>query len=139
MADAQTFDENKVTVETLAENLEVPWSIAFAPDGRIFVTERIGKLRVIENGMLHPEPIKTLDVGKGEGGLLGIALDPSFEINNHLYLYYSYSDFLTTYNKVVRYTENNNELSDELVLIDKIPGAAIHDGGRIKFGEDGKL
>jgi len=139
IADAQTFEEYQVTVETVAEDLEVPWSIAFAPDGRIFVTERVGKLRVIESGELNPQPIKTLDAGRGEGGLLGIALDPNFAENHYLYLYYTYSDFLSTYNKVVRYTENDNKLSDEMILLDKIPGAAFHDGGRIKFGPDGKL
>jgi len=138
-ADAQTFEEYQVTVETVAENLEVPWSIAFTPDGRIFVTERVGKLRVIEDGMLNPQPIKTLDTGRGEGGLLGIALDPNFAQNHYLYLYYTYSELLSTYNKVVRYTESDNKLSDELILIDKIPGAAFHDGGRIKFGPDDKL
>ena len=81
IADAQTFEEYQVTVETVAEDLEVPWSIAFAPDGRIFVTERVGKLRVIEDGELNPEPIKILDAGRGEGGLLGIALDPNFAQN----------------------------------------------------------
>ena len=139
IADAQTFEEYKVIVETVAENLEVPWSIAFAPDGRIFVTERVGKLRVIESGELNRQPVKILDAGRGEGGLLGIALDPNFAQNHYLYLYYTYSEFLSTYNKVVRYTENENKLSDELIIIDKIPGAAFHDGGRIKFGPDDKL
>jgi len=138
-ADAQTFEEYEVTVETVAENLEVPWSIAFAPDGRIFVTERVGKLRVIESGELNRQPVKILDVGKGEGGLLGLAIDPNFDENHHLYLYYTYSEFLTTYNKIVRYTEKDNKLFDEKVLLDKIPGASFHDGGRLKFGEDGKL
>lgn len=131
--------ESDYVVEIVAENLEIPWSIAFLPDDRIFVTERTGKLRVIEDGNLRQEPVKTLDVGAFEGGLLGIALDPNFSDNHHLYLYYTYNEFLTTYNKVVRFTEKNNELTDELVLVDKIPGAAIHDGGRLKFGPDGKL
>ena len=126
-------------VETVAENLEVPWAIAFAPDGRIFVTERIGQLRVIENGVLNPEPIKILNVGGIEGGLLGIALDPNFEENHYIYLYYTYNDFLSTFNKLSRFTESDNKLSDERVLLDKIPGGPFHDGGRIKFGPDGKL
>jgi len=126
-------------VETVAENLEVPWAIAFAPDGRIFVTERIGQLRVIENGNLNPEPIKILDVGGIEGGLLGIALDPNFEENHYIYLYFTYNDFLSTFNKLSRFTESDNKLSDEKVLLDKIPGGPIHDGGRIKFGPDGTL
>ena len=126
-------------VVTVAENLEIPWEIVFAPDGRIFFTERVGNLRVIENGLLNPEPITSIDVGAGEGGLLGLALDPSFEQNHFLYLYYTYFEFPFTYNKVVRYTEKDNALSDEVILIDKIPGAAWHDGGRLKFGPDEKL
>jgi len=138
-ADAQTFEEYQVTVETVAENLEVPWSIAFAPDGRIFVTERVGKLRVIEDGKLNPEPIKILNTVRGEGGMLGIVLDPNFDENHYLYLHFTYSEFLSTFNKVVRFTEKDNQLSDEKVLIEKIPGGPFHDGGRIKFGPDDKL
>ncbi len=133
----QEFDNYKV--ETIAENLEIPWEIAFAPDGRIFFTERVGNLRVIENGQLNPEPVTSIDVGAGEGGLLGLALDPSFEQNHFLYLYYTYSEFPFTYNKVVRYTEKDNVLADEIILVDKIPGAAWHDGGRLTFGPDEKL
>lgn len=126
-------------VETVAENLEVPWAIAFAPDGRIFFTERVGHLRIIENGVLNPEPIKSFSVGGFEGGLLGIALDPKFAENHYVYLYYTYNDFLSTFNKLSRFTESGNRLLDEKVLLDKIPGGAVHDGGRIKFGPDDKL
>ena len=133
----QEFENYKV--ETVAENLEVPWAIEFAPDGRIFFTERGGNLRVIEDGQLNPEPVTILNVGTVEGGLLGLALDPNFEQNHFLYLYYTYFEFPLTFNKVVRYTENNNSLSEELILIDKIPGAVVHDGGRLKFGPDEKL
>ena len=133
----QEFEHYKV--ETVAENLNVPWQIAFAPDGRIFFTERVGSLRVLDNGQLNPEPVTVLDVGTAEGGLLGLALDPNFEQNHYLYLYYTYFEFPFTYNKVVRYTENDNTVTDELILVDKIPGAPVHDGGRIKFGPDGKL
>ena len=126
-------------VEIVAENLEIPWEIVFVPDGRIFFTERVGALRVIEDGQLNPEPVTRIDVGAGEGGLLGLALDPSFEQNHFLYLYYTYFEFPFTYNKVVRYTENANSLFDEFILVDKIPGAAWHDGGRLKFGPDEKL
>jgi glucose/arabinose dehydrogenase len=135
----QEFENYNIEVITVAENLDVPWEIAFSPDGRIFFTERVGKLRVIEDGQLNPEPLTILNVGAVEGGLLGLALDPNFEENHHLYLYYTYNEFPFTYNKVVRYTEHDNTLSDELILVDKIPGAAIHDGGRLKFGPDEKL
>ncbi|HET6516938.1 MAG TPA: PQQ-dependent sugar dehydrogenase [Nitrosopumilaceae archaeon] len=133
-ASAQNFQ-----VETVAENLEVPWAIEFGPDGKIFVTERIGQLRVIENGVLNPEPVKAFNVGGVEGGLLGIALDPNFEENHYIYLYYTYNDFLSTFNKLSRFTESESKLVDEKVLLDKIPGGPFHDGGRIKFGPDNKL
>jgi len=135
----QEFENYNVKVVTIAENLEIPWEIAFAPDGRIFFTERVGNLRVIENGQLNLEPVAILDVGTVEGGLLGLALDPNFEQNHFLYLYYTYFEFPFTYNKVVRFTEKDNSLLDEFILVDKIPGAAIHDGGRLKFGPDEKL
>lgn len=136
---AQEFPEYDLKVETVAEGLEIPWSIGFAPDGRIFVTERTGKLRVIEDGILKDEPLAILNVGRVEGGLLGLALDPNFEENHHVYLYYTYSELLSTYNRVSQFTESDNKLSDEVILLDKIPGAAIHDGGRLRFGPDSKL
>jgi len=139
VAFAQEYPELGVRVETVADNLTIPWSIDFAPDGRIFFTERIGDLRVIQDGILNPEPVKILDVSGFEGGLLGIALDPNFEENHHIYLYYTYNDFFSTYNKLSRFTESENQLLDEVVLLDKIAGGAIHDGGRIKFGPDGML
>ena len=124
--------------ETVAENLRVPWAVDFAPDGRIFLTERGGQIRILEDGRVG-EPVLELDVGSVEGGLLGIALDPGFEENRHVYVYYTYADFVFTYNKVVRFTEERGGLTDELVLIDRIPGGPIHDGGRIKFADDGTL
>ena len=139
LAYGQEFENDQINVEVVADNLEIPWSIAFSPDGRIFFTERVGDLRVIEDGQLRLEPVIVLNAGAGEGGLLGLALDPNFEQNHYLYLYYTYFEFPFTYNKVVRYTENANSLSDEFILVDKIPGSLIHDGGRLKFGPDEKL
>ncbi len=133
------FAESDFEIKTIAENMQIPWSIDFASDGRIFFTERGGTIRVIEDGKLISEPVKKLNVGFVEGGLLGIALDPNFEDNHHIYVYYTYTDFLSTYNKVVRFTETDNTLANEFVLIDKIPGGPIHDGGRIKFAQDKTL
>lgn len=126
------------TVETIAENLAVPWAVDFAPDGRIFFTERGGTIRIIEGGTIA-EPLVDLDVGYVEGGLLGIALDPDFADNGHVYAYYTYGDFFSVHNKVVRFTEEHGRLGDELVLIDGIPGGPIHDGGRIRFADDRTL
>src|SRR5262249_7754868 len=78
-------------VEGVAQKLELPSALAFAPDGRIFVTERPGRLRVIENGQLQPEPAATIPdvLHFGEGGLMAIALDPGFATNHLLYLSYT--------------------------------------------------
>ena len=128
----------EVKVETVVDNLKIPWELVFAPDGRIFFTERDGKLWVIEDESL--ELVATFPTSNTlEGGLLGLALDPEFEKNNFLYLYQTYFGFDLHHNKVVRYTVSNNQLTDELILIDKIPGALWHDGGRIKFGPDEKI
>ncbi len=128
----------EVNVETVVDNLKIPWELVFAPDGRIFFTERDGKLWVIEDESL--ELVATFPISNTlEGGLLGLALDPEFEKNNFLYLYQTYFGFELHHNKVVRYTVSNNQLTDEQILIDKIPGALWHDGGRIKFGPDEKI
>ena len=128
----------EVKVETVADNLKIPWELVFVPDGRIFFTERDGNLWVIENESM--ELVATFPASHtSEGGLLGLALDPEFEKNNFLYLYQTYFDFELHHNKVVRYTVSNNQLTDERTLIDKIPGAVWHDGGRIKFGPDEKI
>ena len=128
-------------VEVIAQDLEVPWEIVFAPDGRIFFTERPGRLRVIENGTLRETPVKNFSVygDDGEGGLLGLALDPNFERNRYMYIYYTYSNESANNARLVRYKEDNNSLSNETIIIDNIPAAVYHDGGRIKFGPDGKL
>ncbi len=126
-------------IETVAENLTIPWSIDWLPDGTALFTERNGNLRAIQNGELLQEPLLTLGVGAGEGGLLGVAVDPDFEKNNYIYLYYTYTEFVTTSNKVVRYQLNDRTVTEDKVLIDGIPGASYHDGGRIQFGPDGKL
>ena len=136
---AQEYPNLGVKVETIAENLEIPWSIVWDPDGTIFFTERHGNVRIIQDGIVSEKPILSLDVGGGEGGLLGIAMDPNYPENHYIYLYYSYNDFLSTKNKVVRYVESNLTLSEDKVLIDNIPGGPFHDGGRIQFGPDGKL
>lgn len=136
---AQEYPDLGVKVETVVDNLEIPWSITWTPDGTAFFTERSGHLKVIQSGELLEEPVLSLDVGGVEGGLLGVALDPNYKENHFIYLYYTYNNFLSTQNKVVRYVESDLTLSEDKVLIDGIPGGPFHDGGRIKFGPDGKL
>ncbi len=139
LAFAQEYPEFGIKIETVAENLDIPWSIVWTPEGQIFFTERSGNLKTIQNGIVSEKPILSLDVGGVEGGLLGIALDPNYSKNHFIYLYYTYNDFLSTNNKVVRYVESDLVLTEDRVVIDNIPGGPFHDGGRIKFGPDDKL
>lgn len=131
----------KLRVETVASNLEVVWSIAFAPDGRLFFTERPGRIRVIENGRLQQQPVATIGVATqtAEGGLMGLALDPKFQENGYIYIMYTYSGNDGFFNRISRLTVKGSTAGDEKVLLDSIPGAVIHDGGRLSFGPDGKL
>ena len=148
--------EYEIETETVAENLNIPWSIDFAPDGRIFFTERssgettgttrLGAVRIIEDGNLLEDPALLLNVERREGGVLGLVLDPNFEENHYVYVYYTKKfaplpkDILSDiFNRLSRFTEIDNKLQDELILIDRIPGSHTHDGGRINFGPDGKL
>ncbi|NRA06356.1 MAG: PQQ-dependent sugar dehydrogenase [Nitrosopumilus sp.] len=134
---AEPFPDLAVKVEIISENLSIPWSIDFASDGRIFFSERTGTLQVIDDGV--QKQVMTINVGGGEGGMLGIALDPDFENNHYIYIYYTYNELFSTKNKLVRYVESNNSLTEDKILFEGIPGASYHDGGRIKFGPDGKL
>ena len=134
---AQEFPELGVKIDVVADNLKVPWAIDFASDGRMFFTERVGNVNVIQDGEVNQ--IMSLGVGGGEGGMLGIALDPNFDENHYIYVYYTYNELLGIKNRLVQYSESNNVLTEEKVLIEGIPGGPFHDGGRIKFGPDGML
>ena len=126
-------------VEVVATNLQKPWAMDFA-DTRIFFTEKVGRIRVIESDTLLEEPLANLRVADViEGGLLGLVLHPDFVNNHHLYVFYTYSEDDRLWNKVIRITESENKLVDALVILDKIPGAEFDNGGVIKFGPDNKL
>jgi glucose/arabinose dehydrogenase len=129
-------------VSVVAENLDVPWSMAFLPDGSIIFTERSGKIRLVDSqkGLL-PDPLLTIsDVNaQGESGLLGITLHPAFIQNHIVYIYYTYLAGTDMNNCVVSYTIKDSSLTGMKVIIRDIPAGSIHDGGRIKFGPDGCL
>ena len=135
-------DGTRFRVEVTATGLDVPWALAFAPDGRLFVTERPGRVRIIENGVLLPEPALTLtDVyARVEAGALGLALHPQFAQNRYVYLVYTAErPGQSPVNRLVRYRELANTLGEGVVLFDGPLGAATHDGARVRFGPDGKL
>jgi glucose/arabinose dehydrogenase len=122
-------------VETVAEGLVVPWDVAFVDQRTILVTERGGRVRVVRDGKVQSRPAASIDVdASGEGGLLGIALNPAFP--RVVYVYYTRS----TGNRVSRFNLRGDlTFGEERVLIDRIPSAGIHDGGRIAFGPDDML
>ena len=129
-------------IEVIAENLTIPWALDISNDGKIYFTERPGSVRVIENGILNPRPLITFPppfISQGEGGLMGIALDPNFSQNHYIYVMHSYRENNRIYNRVVRLVESNNIATIDKILIDKIPGNQVHNGGRIKIGPDKKL
>jgi glucose/arabinose dehydrogenase len=134
--------ENGVTVETgddvqvIAQDLTVPWGLTFMPNGDIMLTERSGTLRRIDSGQTYNiNGVRHI----GEGGLLGLELHPDFEQNRQLYLYLTTETDGGLTNRVERYRYQNDRLTERTVILDSIPGAANHDGGRIAFGPDGHL
>ncbi len=130
----------KFRVETIASGLEVPWGFAWLPNKDLLVTERPGRVRIIESGKLRAEPVFTVpDVEPtGESGLMDISLDPEFATNGFVYLAYSYNKEGKRV-KVVRYKFANNTFSDATTIVDGIPGAPNHSGMRCRFGPDRKL
>lgn len=134
-------------VNTLLTGLNFPVSLKFAPDGRIFYTEKnTGNIRITQpNGTLLPTPFATISpiFTDGEAGLLGIALDPAFASNNYAYAYYTYRDSQAfTHGHIVRYTASGNTGTSPRDIFDVIssaPGTIYHNGGYIKFGPDGRL
>ena len=124
-------------VTVVATGLDTPWALAFAPDSRLFFTERPGLVRLIENGRLRDQPVATLPVREtSEGGLMGLALDPSFPADPYLYAMYTYAGAQGIRNRVVRLRLEGGTAREDKTLLDNLPAGTIHDGGRVKFGPD---
>lgn len=123
--------------EVVAQSLQIPWEVAFLPDRSMLVTERTGTLRRVTPNQAAI-PIQGV-AHVGEGGLLGLAVHPKFSDNQFIYLYLTTRTGGGLTNRVERYRLDNNALSDRKVIIENIPGASNHDGGRIAFGPDGHL
>ena len=130
-------------IETLVAAVTDPTAMQFAPDGRLFVCEQRGTLRVFKDGVLLPTPFVTLPVNAaGERGLLGVAFDPAFAVNQYVYVYYT-ATTPTLHNRVSRFTANGDVAvpGSEVTIIDlpNLSVATSHNGGAINFGADGKL
>lgn len=128
-------DEN--IFEIVADNLQIPWEIVFLLDGDLLVTERPGTLKRIgkEGHVYSIDGVEHM----GEGGLLGMALHPRFSENHWIYLYFTTKIDDGLKNRVERYRYERDRLSERTMIINNIPGAPYHDGGRIAFGPDGYL
>ncbi len=127
---------NQKPVEVIAENLNIPWEVAFLPDDEMLVTERNGNLLKIKDKTVIPiEGVHQI----GEGGLLGLALHPKFAENHLIYIYHTTQSGNNVTNVVERYKLENNQVSDKKIILGGIGGAVFHDGGRIAFGPDGYL
>ncbi|MBA2279286.1 PQQ-dependent sugar dehydrogenase [Candidatus Saccharibacteria bacterium] len=132
----QTSPEEIITI---AQNLSVPWDIAALPGGNgdILVTERTGTLKRIGQNKITYLVAGVEAVG--EGGLLGLALDPDFGNNQYVYLYLTTKVVNGLENRVERYKLESDILTDKKIILTGIPGAENHDGGQLSFGPDGKL
>ncbi len=132
-----------VHTEAVVTGLVTPWEVAILPGGTDWlVTERPGRLRLVKNGTLVGTAVATVEtVGSGEGGLLGLALDPQFQSNSLFYLYFTATPSSGNVNRVQRFKLSADHLTAEPqnIILDNIPWYAVHDGGRIKFGPDGFL
>jgi glucose/arabinose dehydrogenase len=144
-ASAQTLrsDEHSFRLVRVVEGLEQPWSLAFLPDGRILVTEKAGRLRVVRDGRLEPQPIEGLPrvTVHGQGGLHDVALHPQFEKNRFLYLAYAARGDDGVGTELARGRLNANRLEEVQVLFRQSPKgrAGQHFGGRIVFDRAGLL
>lgn len=134
-------DPGEVSVSVYASGLKVPWAMQFSPDGRMFVTERPGRIRVIRDGQLESQPWATVSplTEIGEGGLLGLALHPEFPAEPYVYVCHTLTVGGEVQNRVVRYEEVDGHGVNPQPIVSGLPGSSVHNGCRLKFGPDGRL
>jgi glucose/arabinose dehydrogenase len=132
------FEESRI-VEGLAQ----PTAIAVAPDGRVFIAEKAGHLRLVRDGALRPTPFLSVAVESSvERGLLGVALSPGFASDGQVYVYYTHPEGPS--NRVSRFTTSRQtpdvaDPASEQILLQGIPSAPFHNGGALHFLPDGTL
>lgn len=139
---ASDAGQTNYKVETIAKGFKAPWAIEFVDSNIILVTEKPGRLRIIRNGILQPEPIQGTPAvhEEGQGGLLDIKLHPEFSKNKYIYLAYTVKeeDMMT---RIARYTFTEGRLTNEKIIFRGVKGSGRpqHFGTRMQFGKDGKL
>ncbi|HWY37292.1 MAG TPA: PQQ-dependent sugar dehydrogenase [Bacteroidia bacterium] len=123
-------------LEVFIKNLQIPWGMAFLPNGDFLFCERPGDINLSKKGWPDYNLIMFRQVKASEGGLLGLVIDPDYNNNHYVYIYETVSD---TVNQLVRLIMNNDQLTQDKVILGNIPASFNHDGGGLRFGPDGYL
>ena len=145
--------EVPLQVDVIAEDLEIPWGLAILPNGDLLVTERPGRVRLIQDGEVVPEPVLEFGISilpplfgnplaGSEGGLLGILLHPEFAANRQFYLFYNIdNEDGVQIGQIGRYalSEDGRSATFDRVILDDLPAGLHHQGGRMRIGPDGML
>ena len=143
-----------IRVEAWVTGLEAPWSLVFLPDGRALVSERPGRIRLIQKGHLEKSPYAVFETtrgasgagdfflnlfARGEGGLMGLAVHPKFPTEPYIYAMYTWRGVRGVRNRIVRLVDRGTHGVFDKIVLGGVPGALFHNGGRIAFGPDGML
>ncbi len=145
--------EVNLSVEVIVDSLEIPWGLAILPTGDLLVTERPGRVRLIRDGEVVPEPVLEfgvsmppplygIDLLGSEGGLLGLLLHPEFAVNRMFYLFYNIdNEDGVQIGRIERYalSDDSRSATFDRVIIDDLPAGLHHQGGRMRLGPDGML
>ncbi len=145
--------EVELQVEVIVDGLEIPWGLAILPSGDLLITERPGRVRLIQSGEVVPEsvlefvvsmppPLYGLPVAGSEGGLLGLLLHPDFADNRQFYVFYNFDkEEDLQVGRIERYVLSDDGRSATLdrVILDDLPAGLHHQGGRMRLGPDGML
>lgn len=133
-------------VEEFSTDLQVVWTIRFAPDGKVWVAERPGRVRILEaDGTMHDEPwlsIEDIAFFQGESGLTGLAFHPDYPATPWVYVMYTYLDGETPHNRISRFVDDGGRAGEETILFDGLAAqqrGGSHSGGTLQFGPDGML
>lgn len=135
--------KGRYRVEVVLEGLESPWAVVSVPDGRLFITERPGRLRAVQDGRMHTAPVPGVPrvSYQGQGGLLDMTLHPDYAANRFVYLAYTIDSDAGLMTRISRFKETPEGLKDMKVIFPGFPGSAKpkHFGCRMVFAPDGKL
>lgn len=140
--DATDGASTEPDIAVIATGLNIPWAIALHED-ELYMTERPGQIvRIDRNSnekQTQPLRLEKEVYPSGEGGLMGFVLDPQFAANGLAYTYHTYRESGQSWNRIIRIRLDGGEWREDAVLLDRIPGAGNHNGGRLAIGPDGML